>query len=271
MSARFILHLRNKSGAVNGNTPPLPLNKTVVEVFADFLRYLFSCAANYIKETHSDRSNLWKSVENDIEFVLSHPNGWEVAQLQEMQKAAILAGLIRDNTSGRARLTFVAEGEAILHYALRNDFHTNTLTNGDGVVIVDAGGGTIGISSYRYNITTGGKETFDEMSAPQCYFHGYVFVTVNARIFIESKPTQTVQYRYLLCFFVDLLADSPFIDDLEHIVRCFDKTTKLRFRNSGEFSYVKFGSTRDNDPTCNIRFGQLKLSGSVTLFHLYDT
>jgi len=192
MFARFILHFRNKSGAGKDNIPPLPLNKTVVEVFADFLRYLFSCAADYIKATHTYRSNLWKSVENDIEFVLSHPNGWEGAQLQEMQKAAIAAGLIRDDTSGHARLRFAAEGEAILHYALRNDLHTNTLTNGDGVVIVDAGGGTIGISSYRYNTTTGGKETFDEMSTPQCHFHGYVFVTVNARIFIESEPTRNV-------------------------------------------------------------------------------
>ena len=57
------------------------------------------------------------------------------------------------------------------------------------------------------------------------------------------------------------LSDSPFIDDLEHIVRCFDKTTKLRFSTAEEPEYIKFGSARDNDETCNIRFGQLKLTG----------
>ncbi|KAG2139676.1 hypothetical protein DEU56DRAFT_799448 [Suillus clintonianus] len=37
-------------------------------------RYLFQCARSYIQESHS---NFWRSVENSIEFVLTHPNGWE--------------------------------------------------------------------------------------------------------------------------------------------------------------------------------------------------
>jgi hypothetical protein len=68
------------------------------------------------------------------------------------------------------------------------------------VVIVDAGGGTVDISSYSRNE----KEGFDEIAAPQCslvfitlkllksadyipgHFHGSVFVTVHARRFLES-------------------------------------------------------------------------------------
>lgn len=61
--------------------------------------------------------------------------------------------------------------------------------------------------------------------------------------------------------FTEYLAESDFIEDLDHIVRCFDKTTKIRFSNASQVQYVKFGSTRDNDPSCNVRFGQLKLSG----------
>jgi hypothetical protein len=38
--------------------------------------------------------------------------------------------------------------------------------NGDGVVIVDAGGGTIDISSYSRNQ----EENFEEIAAPQCSF-----------------------------------------------------------------------------------------------------
>jgi hypothetical protein len=54
---------------------------------------------------------------------------------------------------------------------------------------------------------------------------------------------------------------------LDDIVRCFDKTTKFRFRNSDEPQYIKFGEPRDNDPSYNIRFGQLKLLGSdVAMF-----
>ena len=66
------------------------------------------------------------------------------------------------------------------------------------------------------------------------------------------------------------LADSPFLDDLDHIVACFDKTTKLRFRDSKDHQYVKFGSTRDNDKVYDIRFGQLKLQGSVPKGNSYS-
>lgn len=42
---------------------------------------------------------------------------------------------------------------------------------------------------------------------------------------------------------------------------CFDKTTKLRFRNPDEPAYIKFGSVRDKDLAVGIRSGQLKISG----------
>lgn len=50
--------------------------------------------------------------------------------------------------------------------------------------------------------------------------------------------------------------------DLNSIVDRFDKATKLRFRNSDQPQFIKFGSERDNDSSCNIRFGRLKLLGS---------
>ncbi|KAF8805122.1 hypothetical protein BYT27DRAFT_7258239 [Phlegmacium glaucopus] len=243
----FKLHLRSKVGAgrtVGTDIPPLPLNKTVVEVFADFLRYLLECASSYIQDTHVNGIDLWNSVMFQIDFVLSHPNGWEGTQQSEMRKAAILAGLIPDNTSGHARLSFVTEGEASLHFSVQNGLPAGAMRNGDGIVIVDAGGGTIDISSYNRNPNSP-KESFEEIAAAQCHFHGSVFVTIHARLFLESY-----------------LADSFFLDDLDHIIRCFDKTTKLRFKKAEEPQYVKFGSTRDNDENYNIRFGQLKLTGT---------
>ena len=41
------------------------------------------------------------------------------------------------------------------------------LQDGDGVTIVDAGGGTIDVSSYSRNLKAT-KETFEEVAAPQC-------------------------------------------------------------------------------------------------------
>ena len=60
---------------------------------------------------------------------------------------------------------------------------------------------------------------------------------------------------------LDHLSDSAFIDDIDNMARCFDRTTKLRFRNVNEPQFIKFGSTRDNEPESDIRYGQLKLMG----------
>jgi len=97
--------------------------------------------------------------------VLSHPNGWEGAQQWQMRQAAILAGLIPDTTAGHSRLSFVTEGEASLHFAIHNGLPIGVTRNGEGVVIVDAGGGTIDISSYCKKIE---DSTFEEVAAPKC-------------------------------------------------------------------------------------------------------
>ena len=125
MSYRFKLHLRSRLGPGAGTEmtdkiPPLPPGKTVVEVFADFLVYLLGCASKYIQETHASGVALWDSIKGQIEFVLSHPNGWEGTQQSQMRKAAVLAKLIEDTTAGNARLSFVTEGEASLHFAIQN-------------------------------------------------------------------------------------------------------------------------------------------------------
>ena len=92
----------------------------MVEVLADFLAYLLQCASSYIQDTHVNGRDLWNSVESDIDFVLSHPNGWEGPQQSEMRQAAVLAKLIPDKPGGHSRLSFVTEGEASLHYCIRN-------------------------------------------------------------------------------------------------------------------------------------------------------
>ena len=80
--------------------------------------------------------------------------------------------------------------------------------------------------------------------------------------YISKVPGSIYNHHHALTLIiVGFLAESDFLEDLDHIVRCFDKTTKLRFRSVDEPQFVKFGSTRDNDGDCNIRYGQLKMTG----------
>jgi len=129
----FKLHLWPKTKAFRytaNEIPPLPLNKTVTEVLGDFLKYLFECAASYIKDTHANGPDVWASVEEDIDYVLSHPNGWEGIQQTQMRQAAVQAGLIPDTTKGHARISFVTEGEASLHFSIQNGLPSGAMKVG---------------------------------------------------------------------------------------------------------------------------------------------
>ena len=43
--------------------------------------------------------------------------------------------------------------------------------------------------------------------------------------------------------------------ELQKMAREFDKTTKLRFDNSSEPSYIRFGTVKDRDAGFNIKSG----------------
>jgi hypothetical protein len=120
---RFKLHLRpNKASTreITQKLPPLPPNKQAVDVLADFLRYMYTCARTYIEESHANGTDLWTSVHDKIQFIVTHPNGWEGIQQTQIRNACVRAGLVPDATVGRSRIAFVTEGEASLHFAIRH-------------------------------------------------------------------------------------------------------------------------------------------------------
>lgn len=121
---RFKLHLKPKTNntiRVGDEVSLLPPNKSLVEIFADFLQYLFFCSKTFIQETVlPDGPSFWASVKNDIKFVLSHPNGWEGAQQSHMRRAAVLAGLVSNDRDDQDRIQFVTEGEASLHFCINS-------------------------------------------------------------------------------------------------------------------------------------------------------
>ena len=86
-----------------------------------------------------------------------------------MRRAAISAGLVPDTAAGAARIHFVTEGEASLHFCIASglagenirvsapgrlvggslSLDLNLLQEGKHIMIVDAGGGTVDLSAYK--------------------------------------------------------------------------------------------------------------------------
>lgn len=255
------LHLRAKhlasSHIRDGDIKPLPQGKFAVEVLADFMRYLFQCARTYIQESHL---NFWRSIENSIEFVLTHPNGWEGQQQQQIRRAVELAGLISSKEE-QSHVHLLTEGEASLHFCVTNVIASDTFSktpmdvsdysddeeeqpDSQGVVVVDAGGGTIDLSAYSMKLS---PTSFEEIAPAECSLQGSVFVTSRARTLLQQKLSGSKHY-----------SDPKTIAQMAEI---FDKSAKLRFRKPDEPSYIKFGTIRDKDLKYDIRSGQLKLAG----------
>ena len=91
----------------------LPKGKTIIDVFADFMRYLFDSAKAFFIDVEPKG---WGSVSDNIELVLTHPNGWGGPQQTQMRTAAVRAGIVPDTPVGRSRVHFVTEGEATFNF-----------------------------------------------------------------------------------------------------------------------------------------------------------
>ncbi|KAI6142556.1 hypothetical protein EDD17DRAFT_1796309 [Pisolithus thermaeus] len=240
----FKMHLRPKSSATSDaadQITPLPPNKTVIDIFVDFMEYLYDCTRKYIQQTFPNQPDFLVSMDrnNAIDFILTHPNGWEGSQQAQMRQAAVRAKLVPDTDAGRARVRFVTEGEASLHLCIQRGLMTPEMERGEGVLIVDAGGGTIDISTYSRNLAAKEKNTFEEIAAAQCFFQGSIYVTNRARCFIENR-----------------LNGSKFQDNIKYIVNAFDKQSKLTFRYRP--LYVPANS-QEKDTNLGMRNGSLRL------------
>ncbi|KAK0434107.1 hypothetical protein EV421DRAFT_1909608 [Armillaria borealis] len=189
----FKLHLGSHNATpIFGDLPPL---KDIATLFSDFYEYLYNC------------------LERDVQFVLTHPNGWGSEQQALMRSAMVRAGIILNDDSGHARISFVTEGEASLHFCLGKGLSEFARLE-EGVTIIDAGGGMVDISTYSRVGTSRNNKSFQEITIPQCKYSGSVFVTKRAKSYLHNMLNGTAYSR-----------------DVDHISDRFDKTAKLRFKN----------------------------------------
>jgi len=157
----------------------LPRGKTIVDVFADFMRYLFDSTEAMFKS--SEPNVMWDAIPS-IELVLSHPNGWGGPQQSQLRSAAVKAGIVSDGSAGRARVHFVTEGEAcfnfcateirageklkVCHIVPTQSWFLTRSQAGEQVLIIDAGGGTVDISTYV--VISNGPLHVEELYEPTC-------------------------------------------------------------------------------------------------------
>ena len=160
----------------------LPRGKTIIDVYADFMRYLFDSTKALFKSSEPNGELRWASISNSIKLVLTYPNGWGGPQQTKLRTAAVKAGIVPDTPAGHSNVHFVTEGEASFSFcatqtqAGRNlkvcptfPTHGWFLTRsqpGEQALIIDAGGGTIDISTYT--VLSNGPLRVEELYEPKC-------------------------------------------------------------------------------------------------------
>ena len=177
----------------------LPKGKTIVDVFADFMRYLYDSTEALFKS--SEPNVKWDSI-STIELVLTHPNGWKGPQQSQLRTAAVKAGLIKDTPAEHAHVHFVSEGEASFRFCATGTkagenlkvCHATSAQScvfltrwqpGEQALIIDAGGGTIDISTYK--VIRNGPLQLEELYEPQCELH-----LLMAGVLVQSRPLQAL-------------------------------------------------------------------------------
>ena len=98
-------------------TPDLPKGKSLPDIFADFIRYMFDSAREFIKESEPMGDKIWERVKSDIHLILSHPNGWEGRQQEFLRKSVVKASIFTEEEA-LSRVSFVTEGEATFNFCM---------------------------------------------------------------------------------------------------------------------------------------------------------
>jgi molecular chaperone DnaK (HSP70) len=118
----------------------------VVDIIADYLRLLW--------ERMEVRLNR-KFVMSEIKWSLTIPAIWSDAEKAAMRKAAFKAGLIPKEDISEDHFVLILEPEAAAAWCLEERKKLGTpLVDGESFLVVDAGGGTVDLTSH---MIVGGK------------------------------------------------------------------------------------------------------------------
>ena len=145
-------------------------------------------------------------------------------------------------------------------------------------MIIDAGGGTIDLSAFYMKTK---PNQFEEIAPATCVSLWLISIDT---LCISSQVTFTVLSTSIAALesfwgvrltvslsvpgsrqYSEKLQNSQYgsPDDIDYMTECFDKSTKLAFNDPSQVAFIKFGTSRDRDPSVDIKFGQLRLQGLV--------
>ncbi|KDQ53846.1 hypothetical protein JAAARDRAFT_414401 [Jaapia argillacea MUCL 33604] len=125
------------------NILTLPPNINIDSVYRDWLKYLFQHARSIFVSKFGNE--VWQRLAPTVEVVFTVPNGWYTQEYGFLARAAVAAGIIKDDL----KAAFVPETEAAVHWAMLEG--KLKLDAGTKFIVCDSGGSTTDIALYSVN------------------------------------------------------------------------------------------------------------------------
>ncbi|KAI1758002.1 hypothetical protein F4782DRAFT_536687 [Xylaria castorea] len=150
-------HLKDSSHLHDAKQSLLRLEKTSIQLIGEYLKVLWDHVLEQISRAKG------KDLINGMQFhiVLTVPAIWTDYARDRMCEAAGLAGIFKHRDAGKTSLSFISEPEAAAIATMPELEDRTDLQVDDSFVVVDAGGGTVDIISYKIN-------TVEPLSVSEC-------------------------------------------------------------------------------------------------------
>ncbi|ORX37832.1 hypothetical protein BD324DRAFT_680710 [Kockovaella imperatae] len=243
----FKLHVDPASGPTLRNGPEyqLPPRVSVYQVYTDYMTRLHSAAIARLKSRRGADLFDRLSAEGRVQYILTIPAAWQKPSIVgELRRCALRAGLI--TTEDSTALDFCAEPEAsaleCVGTFLASTFNAAkqlVLTSNDIFTVVDAGGGTVDLTSYQV-LTPNPYLTLKEIDihSTRCLYEGGTFVDASFELFLRDK----------------LCREYPAIYQERHVARGvkeFASSIKIQFGSRGHSStFLTLSDEDEYDQGC---------------------
>ncbi|KAF7313283.1 hypothetical protein MKEN_01015800 [Mycena kentingensis (nom. inval.)] len=202
---------------------------------------------NYFISNNGDGQAIWDALSPSMNIVMTTPNSFEGPEQAIMRKAAVDAGIVPEEDG--ARIRFVTEAEAALHYMAKQENVAQWIVPNNNVIVCDAGGGTIDITGYKISSRKSKSHNIvlSESGPAQCQFAGSVYVNASAEEYLRRE---------------DHLRGTEWAGErqLRAILEYFE-IAKKKFTIADPQCYITLSiQSGTNDPALGIKMGRLKLS-----------
>ncbi|KAG8759783.1 hypothetical protein FRC11_001446 [Ceratobasidium sp. 423] len=228
---------------------PLPAGVTLRQIYSDFLGYLLKHTRAYFEDRILDGRQIWERYSPTMEVVIAHPNGWGIREQAFLRSAAVSAGFSTTDQAP-AKVRFVTEAEASVHFCIHHTNLGNVLQPGTNFAVCDAGGSTV--DTTLYSVTSARPVLkLEEKRASACVQAGAIFVDFEAEKFLRRTLAGAG------------LSSDDVAEYTKAGVKDFEGFAKRAFRDETAEQSVAVAHTRFNNTSIRARRGRMTLSGST--------